>query len=219
MAKEISNILVNKIHDQELKRFASRYLSGQLIDIGCGTKPYECLLAPYISRHIGVDHLQSPHDKFNVDLIGSAYQIPVDDASFDCAISTAVLEHLEEPEKAIRECFRVLRNGGVAIYSVPFIWHLHEEPRDFYRYSKYGLKYLFEKVGFHIIEIKPLSGFWVTFAQLFVYNIYRFNLGPLRWLRIIDAFGALIQAIAYLLNKIDRSEQWTWMYILIARKP
>jgi len=80
------------------------------------------------------------------------------------------------------------------------------------------LKYLFEKTGFEIIELKALSGFWVTFGQLFVYNIYRFNRGPMRWLRIIDAVGLLIQAISYILNKIDKTEQWTWMYMVMARK-
>jgi len=219
LAKELRNILVNKIHDRELKQCASRYLKGNLIDIGCGTKPYKDLLAPYVTLHIGVDHLASMHEKSNIDQVGTAYQIPADNASFDSAICTAVLEHLEEPEQALRECYRVLKPGGVAIYSVPFIWHLHEEPRDFYRYSNHGLKYLFEKVGFQIIELKALSGFWVTFGQLFVYNLYRLNRGPLRWLRIIDAMGLSIQAVAYGLDKIDKTEQWTWMYMVIARKP
>lgn len=109
--------------------------------------------------------------------------------------------------------------GGVAIYSVPFIWHLHEEPRDFYRFSKYGLKYLFEKAGFEIIEINALSGFWVTFGQLFVYNISRFNRGPLRLIPVIPVIGLLIQAGSYLLDRIDKTEQWTWMYMVVARKP
>jgi len=219
LAKELRNILVNKIHDRELKQCASRYLKGNLIDIGCGTKPYKDMLAPYVTLHIGVDHLASMHEKSNIDQVGTAYQIPADNASFDSAICTAVLEHLEEPEQALRECYRVLKPGGVAIYSVPFIWHLHEEPRDFYRYSNHGLKYLFEKVGFQIIELKALSGFWVTFGQLFVYNLYRLNRGPLRWLRIIDAMSLSIQAVAYGLDKIDKTEQWTWMYMVIARKP
>jgi len=106
----------------------------------------------------------------------------------------------------------------VAIYSVPFIWHIHEEPRDFYRFSKYGLQYLFEKVGFEVLELKALSGFWVTFGQLLVYNIYRLNRDPLRWLRIIDAVGLLLQAIAYGLDKLDKTEQWTWMYMVVVRK-
>jgi hypothetical protein len=112
----------------------------------------------------------------------------------------------------------VLKSGGVAIYSVPFIWHLHEEPRDFYRFSKYGLKYLFEKTGFEIIEIKALSGFWVTFGQLFVYNLYRFNRSIVKWTHIIDIIGLLIQALAYALDRVDRTERWTWMYMVVAKK-
>lgn len=218
MAKELKNILIYQIHHRELFHYASKYLNGRLIDIGCGTKPYKYLLAPYVTEHIGIDHKNSLNDKSNVDLFGSAYKIPVEDVSFESAICTAVLEHMEEPEEALRECYRVLKPGGVAIYSVPFIWHLHEEPRDFYRFSKYGLKYLFEKVGFEIVELKALSGFWVTFGQLFVYNLYRLNHGPLRWLHIIDIIGLIIQAIVYGLDKIDKTEQWTWAYVIVARK-
>ena len=164
MAKEIKNILINHIHDRQLKQYASEYFSGRLIDIGCGTKPYKDLLTPYITKHIGVDHKDTLHDQSNIDRYGTASDLPAEDDEFDCALCTAVLEHLEEPELALKECHRVLKHVGVAIYSVPFIWHLHEEPRDFYRFSKYGLKYLFEKVGFEIIEIKALSGFWITFG-------------------------------------------------------
>ncbi len=219
MAKEVKNILINRLHDQQLKQYASKYLSGRLIDIGCGTKPYKDLLAPYITGHIGIDHEETLHDKSNIDRFGTAYDLPAEDGEFDSAICTAVLEHLEEPELALKECHRILKRGGVVIYSVPFIWHLHEEPRDFYRFSKYGLKYLFEKVGFEIIEIKALSGFWVTFGQLFVYNIYRFNRGPLKFIPIIPALGLTIQGISYLLDKFDKTEQWTWMYMVVVRRP
>ena len=219
MAKELKNLLVNRIHDRELARFAERYARGRLIDIGCGTKPYEALLAPYVTEHLGVDHEGTLHARDRIDLFGSAYRIPADDGEFDTALCTAVLEHLEEPEAALRECHRVLKPGGVALYSVPFIWHLHEEPRDFFRYSRFGLEYLFRKTGFEVLELQALSGFWVTFGQLLVYNLYRYNRGPLRWLRVVDALGLAVQGASYALDRVDRAEQWTWMYMVAARRP
>jgi SAM-dependent methyltransferase len=212
------NVLVQGIAQKALKQKGEAYLFGRLIDIGCGIKPYSKLLEPFVSDHVGVDHEVTFHDTSNIDLFGTAYEIPVEKETFDTAICTAVLEHLEEPEQALRECHRVLKPGGIAVYSVPFIWHLHEEPRDFYRYSKYGLKYLFEKAGFEIVELEALSGFWVTFGQLFVYNIYRFNRGPLRFIPIIPIIGLIVQGISYILDRFDKTEQWTWMYMVVARK-
>ena len=219
MAKELSNMLVNRIHDQHLQRFASRYLHGRLIDIGCGNRPYASMLAPFVTAHVGVDHAGTAHDLDRADLVGTAYALPVPDASFDSALCTAVLEHLEEPEAALRECHRVLKPGGIALYSVPFIWHLHEEPRDFFRFSRHGLGYLFGKVGFEVVVLKPLSGFWVTFGQLLVYNLYRHNRWILRRLRLMDLLALVVQGAAYGLDRLDRAEEWTWMYMVVARKP
>lgn len=220
MAREIKNTLVNHIHDRELKRFASIYLKGRLIDIGCSEKPYADMIKPYVTEYVGVDHQDTLHDKSHIDRFGTAYDIPAEDGEFDSAICTAVLEHLEEPDKAIKEANRVLKKGGYAIYSAPLFWHLHEEPRDFYRYTKYGLKYLFEKNGFEIVELKPLSGFWVTFGQELVYYLWRFRKGgklnPFWW--VIPIIGIFTQWICCLLNKIDHSEEFTWMYLVVARK-
>jgi len=200
-------------------RQARLYFRGRLVDIGCGTKPYREALADLVTEHVGVDLPEGIHGEESVDIRGTAYQIPVASESFDSALCTAVLEHLEEPELALRECHRVLRPGGVAIYSVPLIWHVHEAPRDFYRYTEFGLRYLFEKAGFEIVELRPLSGFWLTFGVLLSYNVYRFNRGPLRRLGVIAAASLAIQGVALLLDRIDRTEQWTWMYIVAARRP
>ncbi|MFZ2970150.1 MAG: methyltransferase domain-containing protein, partial [Minisyncoccia bacterium] len=183
-------------------------------------KPLASFLLKYCKQYIGIDHIDTLHDKSEIDLFGTAYDIPVESSSFDTIICTAVLEHLEEPDKAIKEANRVLRAGGYAIYSVPFFWHLHEEPRDFYRYTKYGLKYLFEKNGFEIIQLKPLSGFIVSFGQEFIYYIYRFRKGGklnLFWW-IIPVIGVFIQFICYVLNKLDHSEEFSWAYLAVVRK-
>lgn len=213
------NWLVCALLERALEDAARRHLKGRLIDIGCATKPYASLLAPYVSGYVGVDHAESLHGDTGVDLPGDAYRIPVPDESFDSAVCTAVLEHLEEPEVALRECWRVLAPGGAAVYSIPFIWHLHEEPRDFYRFTPHGLRHLFGKAGFEIIELRPLSGFWTTFATLLSYKLDRFQRGPLVWLPLVPTLCIALQAAAWLGDRVDRAEEWSWMHLVVARKP
>jgi SAM-dependent methyltransferase len=218
MAKTWKTLLIYHIMEKEMARCAKTYLHGRLIDIGCGTKPYRKLIAPHVVSHIGLDQQNPFNPSAEVDIFGTAYDIPVRGGSFDVALSTAALEHLAEPECALRECNRILKNNGIAIYTVPFIWHLHAEPWDYYRFSKYGLQHIFEKAGFEIIEIEPMAGFWATSATMCCYYIERFHCGPLRFIPLIPIIGLLLQGVAYLLGLIDKAEQWTWMYTVVARK-
>lgn len=212
--------LVRKIAEKEIARAASLYAKGCLLDIGCGDKLKEKIFSPYIKKYIGLDHKDGLHDLSKADILATAYDTTLSNESVDTILCTSVLEHLEEPSEAIKEANRILKKGGYAIFTVPLFWHLHEEPRDFYRYTKYGLKYLFEKNNLEIIELKPLSGFCVTFGQELVYFIWRFRKGgkvnPLWW--IIPIVGMFIQIICYLLNEIDHSEKFTWGYLVVARK-
>ena len=52
MARELKNILVNWLFENELRMIVKSYHLGSLIDIGCGNKPYKKLLAPYVTEHI-----------------------------------------------------------------------------------------------------------------------------------------------------------------------
>lgn len=219
MAKSLHNRLIYHIMDKAIDSAAREHFSGRMVDIGCGVKPYEGMLRDYVTEHVGVDREQPFNVAARIDMVGTAYEIPVGDGEFDCALSTAALEHLAEPELALRECFRVLGPGGKAIYTVPLIWHIHSAPWDYYRFTRYGLEHLFEKVGFKVLKIEALSGFWVTIGQLSVYYVYRFQRGPLRKLPVIPALGVAIQLCAFVLDKIDRAEDWTWMYLVVAEKP
>ena len=210
------NWLVLTIAAKSLQRTAERYAQGVVIDIGCGEKPKRRIFEPFVAQHIGLDHPTMQHNSQNVDIFATAYYIPSANNSFDTVLCTAVLEHLEEPLHALQEAYRVLKPGGYAIYTVPFFWHLHEEPRDFYRYTKYGLQYLFTKASFEIVELRPLSGFVVTFASELCYFLQRFRHRPLGWL--IAGMQFLIQWTAYQLNRWDQSYGFTWIYLVVARK-
>lgn len=218
MAKTWKTVLIYQIMEREIARCARAYLRGRLIDIGCGTQPYRRQVLPSITEYVGLDRASPFNKQARVDLVGSAYKIPADPCSFDSAMSHATLEHLSDPEDALRECHRVLKPGGHAVYTVPFIWQLHSEPWDYFRYSKYGLQHLFEKTGFEIVEIQPMAGFWVTAATMACYYIERFMVGPLRRIPVIPAVGLCLQGVAYVFQGVDPAPQWTWMYTVVARR-
>jgi SAM-dependent methyltransferase len=205
-----------------LTRAQGRYLQGRVLDIGCGLKTKRHLVGDQVTAYVGLDHADSLHDMSQVDLIGTAYGIPQPDECFDGILCTAVLEHLEDPKAALLESIRVLKPAGHAIYTVPLFWHLHEEPRDFYRYTKHGLRHLFETAGYEVVGIEPASGFWITFGSELSYYLNALAPGPLRLVaRMLTAVNNLVFPW---LDRVDRafnrqSALFTWMYLVVARKP
>src|SRR5688572_28647182 len=113
--RDISNIaehnfLVNGILVDFLTAVAQPFARGVLVDIGCGEKPYRGVFAPYVERHLGVDI--KPGNSGAVDSIGDAYTTNLPDLSCDTVLCTQVLEHLEDPQRALLEMRRILRPGG-----------------------------------------------------------------------------------------------------------
>jgi hypothetical protein len=129
-------------------------------------------------------------------------------------LCTAVMEHLEEPKLRFAKHAGCSMTGGVAIYTIPLFWQLHEAPRDFYRYTRYGIEDLFEHGGFDRIEVRPLGGYWLTEGTMFSYYLDRFARGPLT--PLIGAVTLAVQAAAGL-DRAVRATDWTWMYLVVTR--
>ena len=68
--------------------------------------------------------------------------LPYGNNTFNFVISDQVIEHLENPKKAIDESYRILRTGGIAIHTTCFMNAIHPCPKDFFRFSPDSLKYL-----------------------------------------------------------------------------
>ncbi len=214
------NWLIYSVVNPEIHSMLKLYARGKLADVGCGDKPYKNMAKEFVDEHVGIDHEGTFHDRTQIDLNGTAYDVPVHNETFDSVLCTYVLEHLEQPDRAIAEANRILKKGGYGIYTVPFFWHIHEAPRDFFRFTKYGLRYLFERNGFEVVELKALSGFCVTFGQEASYFLAQFRgthkANPLYWL--LPPLIVVIQAIAYVLSKVEKSEDFTIEYIIVVRK-
>lgn len=150
--------LTSKITRKELKKFLERHQdNGLTLDLGCGRSVYR----NYFPNRIGFDIETRP----GVDIVGDAHHLSFEDEKFDNILCIEVLEHLHSPHIAIFEMKRVLKKGGKLILTTRFIFPLHDVPEDYYRYTKYGLKYLFR--DWEIIELKEEVKTIATLAVLF----------------------------------------------------
>ena len=150
----------------DIKDAISKYAKGEMLDIGCGNKPYLQLFNGHIDKYTGCDIIQSSEKV--VDFLCPANQLCFSDSCFDTIFSTQTMEHVADHQGMVSETYRVLKKGGFAIFTVPFNWELHEEPYDFFRFTKYGLKNLFEKKGFEVMYVKSNGGKWASIFQLWL---------------------------------------------------
>jgi len=102
-------------------------------DIGCGRRPYAKAFSDKRYVCLDISELVRP------DIVASATNLPFKNNAFDMIILTEVLEHLPEPEEALKEIRRVLRAGGFLVVTVPQYMYLHEIPHDYYRFTYYGI--------------------------------------------------------------------------------
>jgi SAM-dependent methyltransferase len=211
------NWLAHQQLDGALADAAREHARGRLVDVGCGLKPYATTFAPYVSEHVGVDHPDSPHALTSVDVLATADSIPLEDATFETALLSEVIEHLESPLDALREVHRLLTPGGRLIVTTPFVWVLHEQPRDFYRYTPFALRWLLEQAGFTEVAVRPLAGQWSTLALM---GGYAARTSPLR--RLGPVLDRLVHAAHRAAMRMDT--RWpvpwlSWNHLAIGVKP
>lgn len=175
-----------------------------VIDVGCGERPYADFFedAHYVGLNYGVDSA-SP------DIVGDAQQLPLKSNCADIVFSTQVIEHVPHPEKLVREAFRVLKPQGVFLLSGPFYWPLHEEPHDFYRFTRYGFEYLLASSGFEVMSLRGDAGAVTQAAVALIEVLPR----PLLFL------VPIINLVTPLFQRFSRNEKSTLNYIVLAKKP
>jgi len=151
------SLLLNPFHfaRRELFTSISTYsleFYGNILDVGCGVKPYEKLFKN-CSKYTGLElDTKVNREKTQADYYYNGEKLPFTDNSFEGIICNQVLEHVFEPDLLLTEFNRVLKSGGKLLLTVPFIWDEHEQPFDYARYTQYGISYILKKNGFTIIK-------------------------------------------------------------------
>lgn len=191
---------------KEMSKYSAN-LSGDILDVGCGHKPYKDLFSH--KKYIGMDIENPGHDHKNedIDVYYDGTTFPFEDNTFDGVLANQVLEHVFNPDEFLQQINRVLKAKGRLLLTVPFIWDEHEQPYDYGRYSSFGLKALLEKNGFTVIShSKSVNDLRAVF-QLFILYIYKIMLTKSKLFNlvftvvIISPFNILGSIISFLLPK------------------
>lgn len=135
-----------------------------VLDIGGGQEAqYKPILKTIARRYLNLEIKRGP----KVNIVGSVYRIPLESASVDLTTMFMVLEHLNDPLRALTEVNRVLIKGGYLALTTVQYWHTHDHPHDYFRYTKQGLEYLCKKSGFKVVDIWSIGGpFLVVFHAI-----------------------------------------------------
>ena len=184
------------ILQQQIKKF-SHYITGKCLDVGAGHyNRYGKLFN--VSQMIRMDVAHTD----TVDLVGSVDKIPLESDSVDSIVCTQVFEHIQYPDKGAQEMARVLKKGGYALVTVPQMNELHEEPHDYFRYTSFGLKRIFEDAGFNIVEMDQRGGFFAVVTQIvlrYCMDSFRLHEKPF----ISKVFGKFALVIGKISLKLD----------------
>jgi ubiquinone/menaquinone biosynthesis C-methylase UbiE len=140
--------------ERALKREVANLRTGTVLEIGAGQA----------NSHI--EHLNEDFQYYSLDIcaaarpviVGDALALPLHDQSMDSIMMFEVMEHVPTPDLLLRECFRVLKEGGTMIGSTRFMYPQHGSPSDYYRFTEAALKTLLE--DFSELRILKLGNKW-----------------------------------------------------------
>lgn len=157
---------------RSIRRY-SPLLTGRLMDFGCGSKPYRSLFE--VREYTGIDFENPGHPHLNeqIDFFYDGKRIPFEDDTFDSIFSSEVFEHVFNLDEVLKELNRVLKTDGRILVTCPFAICEHEAPNDFARYSSYGLRDLFERNGFEVMEQDKTGNNVEVVFQLWIMYIHQ----------------------------------------------
>ena len=163
IASRVMVDLIAEFYQRELPKYAK----GHLVDLGCGHVPLYATYKDLVSQNTCLDWANTAHENGYLDQVQDLNK-PIDspDASVDTIVLSDVLEHIRKPEELIREMFRLLRPNGHVIMNVPYYYGLHEQPYDYFRYTRFALKSMAEDAGFEVVHLEAIGGVPEIIADL-----------------------------------------------------
>ena len=214
------NWLANHKVIRALQR-ARVHARGVLLDVGCGARSFEPLFQGHVSRYLGVDLAASRFLGAALpDAFARAEALPFRDGSVDTVLGLSMLTYLPEPRRMLEEARRVLRPGGMLILEFTQMAPLHDEPHDYYRFTRYGAASLLEGSGFEVVEVLPIGGLMSRVGLSAIAALNRVNRGPTRVLTELPVRVLYIgiQLGAELLDHVLPTPREPLAHLVVARR-
>lgn len=129
-----------------------------ILDIGCFNK-WPKVHVPNSCTYIGLDYHETAKYWYDSvpDVYGDALKLPIKSKTINTVLLFDVLEHISDTGGLLSEVCRVLEPNGRLIMQVPFLYPLHDEPRDYVRLTIHGFRELAQKYGFIIEKCNPIG--------------------------------------------------------------
>jgi SAM-dependent methyltransferase len=151
--------LIARLVAQMYERHLYAHVRGRLLDLGCGTVPLYEAYRDLVSSVTCVDWNGAGDRRRHVDVEHDLSRpLPFERATYDTVVLSDVLEHVPRPEALLAEVSRILSDGGKLLLNVPFLYWLHEQPHDYYRYTEHALKFLIRAAGLELVLLEPVGG-------------------------------------------------------------
>ena len=114
-----------------------------VLDVGCGNGTFSKALDDgnrlIVALDISMESLRKIEGRGIERLCADAHHIPLRGNSTNCVLSLSLMEHLEDPEKHVRELYRILKPNGTVVLQLPNLQYIFEP------HSKWPLLCLFPK--------------------------------------------------------------------------
>jgi len=217
LSKKISRKNLDKFIDYYISRISNE-LDGinslKVLNVGAGGTIETYLKTKFnFVRSIDVDVNREPDqviDVCDIDQLKDLTFTPQLICMFE------VLEHTKNPINAIQNLHEIIDENSYVMLSTPFIFHIHDEPYDYFRFTKYGLEILFQ--NFKEVVVKPRNGWFETILVLFVRLRMERNILSKMIGNLFILIYFLLTPITYLLQSIIKSEKITTGYFVYAKK-
>lgn len=149
------------------ERFKSLY-QGVVLDIGGRNRGLFQKPKDKVKEWIFADI----NDEYKPDMILDVTNMKqITSNSIDVINAIELFEHVEDIKKGLNECYRVLKENGNLIISIPFLFPIHADPYDFQRWTDYKWRIELKECGFSIQEFIVMGRFYTSLAEMLIIKL------------------------------------------------